>query len=238
MVGLTEGAGLTSGAGLTEGAGLTSGAGLISGADSELYLPGVSGNYASTTRYIPASGVFRVEVFFLVDDYTPASNQTLCGVFDPSGNNRCWWMYIRPSGTLRFVVSDDGGTTSAAESTVGVPDQTRYVAAEFDLDSNTVDVETSSDGSSWAGLGTQITGFSVVPYASSIADLEIGSFGGGTSGLYAGVIGYVRLLQDGSEERMIDFRAQAPGTTSFTASGETVTVNSSGGDPAAIQQVT
>ena len=196
-----------------------------------LVLPGVNGNYASTSKYVPPAGVvMRVEVCIDADLYTPALNGYFNAVWDGT-NDRAWATGITvTTGTARVLMTSSGasGTTQTIVSTEAIPDGTRYVAYVVDSTGGTVDFEISSDGISWSALGAQVAITAITIYQSSAAGLEMGSLNSGGTASYQGKIYSSKIYADGVLVRNFDATAQAKLATSWAAAttGETWTINS------------
>lgn len=193
-----------------------------------MVIDGSSGAYASAPSYIPGSGIFRVEVETLQDDYTPTSRNRVCGVWDTTGDNRSWSLGIETTGALRFAVSDNGELSGInnATSDAFMPDGTRFFAASANTATGETDFEISSDGVTWTALGTQQTYTTGLPYSGSTADLAIGAANAGTGDFSAGEYYSVKLYFNGASVFDADFVGQNVTSQTFTESeGETVTLN-------------
>lgn len=97
-----------------------------------------------------------------LDDWTPASNQTIMARYGSAGN-RAWRWYVGSTGAMTFEWSTDGTALIAKSSTnPGFVDGSRnWVRVTLDVDNgasgNDVKFYTSSDGATWNQLGSTIT---------------------------------------------------------------------------------
>lgn len=135
------------------------------------------------------------------NDWTPSALQVIAAKCDVSGQFS-WFMYLNTDGVIRFswFSGGTGATQITISSTVatGFTDGTaRYVAASLDVDNgstqNVVTFWTSTDGATWAQLGSPVTTAGVAAIFSSTSRLEIGSFILGSSSPFAGKIARVQV---------------------------------------------
>jgi hypothetical protein len=206
--------------------------------DGRNYLrcPGVAGNDASTTKYIPGSGVFRVESNLRFVDYTPGIRSNIAGVFTTDGSQRSWEFSLNTTGRLAFTGRPDGTGVGgiSLSSTVIVPDQTDYVAVECDFSAGTLNFYTSANGVSWTLLGTQQT-FTPFTVFDSSALLRVGSVDAGTLLLLQAQVYWVKIYYNGAMVRYFDpSRGNFNSATIGSSTGETWTINRTGLDPAMI----
>lgn len=199
-----------------------------------LHLPGVSGNYVSTTKYVPGAGVvMRIEAEFNPVDYTPSGNVNICGVWNATGDQRSWVFNLLTTGELRVGVSNAGASSLNADSSASVPNGKPWVAAEFDVGNNTVDFSVGDNGLDWTALGSQQV-MTFDPFDAS-ENLVIGAQDNGTANNFSGWIRKLRIYQDGTLVRSFDAsRAHANSSTVSSTTGETWTINRSGSNPARI----
>ena len=201
-------------------------------AENCLVLPGVSGNYASTTKYIPSAGVFRIESKVTWASYTPSGTQTLTATFAPSSSNRSWAVFLLSTGIIRVSLSSNGllaGTTNV-DSTTALDDGTKYVAIEIDLATPTtgsIKYEKSTDGVTWSSICAPVSYTQVALYDAT-ASLEVGTNNGGTLNLAQNNTHWIKYYYNGALVRNFDATVQAKLATSWTAAttGETWTINS------------
>lgn len=224
-------------------------------------LPGVGGNYLSIpdTAAFDITEPFAIVVRAAADDWTPGAQQCLVGKWGAAGQ-RSYRLLILPTGILRFEWSNDGTTTNQIDSTIAptIADGAYlWVAVSF-YPNNGIGQRVlqtwTSDGTivegdvAWDQLGTTVTGAATTIFAST-SPLEIGASVAGTAALFAGKIDNVRLFGHpgdvfggphpiyipGGQLRFQLYDADFTGASPFTsASGHTVTLNTSGGTPATI----
>jgi hypothetical protein len=122
-----------------------------------MYLPGVSGAYASTPSSGPLSDTGNKWITGLVAlaDYTPSTTQTICGKFQ-AGNG--WLIQLINTGRLRIY---DGASNIDSTSSVATSDgNDLYWAVEHITNNGSNQRETkfytSSDGVSYTQLGTTV----------------------------------------------------------------------------------
>lgn len=200
------------------------------------HLPGVAGNYVSGPAYIPTSGITISTYHGRPTDYSPAADMSLFGVYETGTADRCWLNQLLTTGILRYVLSTTGASGLGLDSTAALPaycPHWRYVA---DWDNDTLDFEYSFDGIQWSRLGDQLATLVGVPYAASVADLNIGSHNAGVAGLGASQAIRATIYQDGVLVR--DYNAANGHANSVAVSGGAsegdYTINSTGADPAVI----
>jgi hypothetical protein len=197
--------------------------------DNCLVLPGVSGNYASSTAYIPTGGVTRYEVDVNITNLT--LTHVHAAVYNSTGDNRCWLLTrVVTTGICRFTFSTDGTTTVINSATDSLPAGATHWAVDVDWDNGTVDFEYNLDaGAGWEALGTQVAFAPAVPYVLSTAPLTVGAYGTAGSVAFAdGNFSFVKIYQDSTLVRNCDNTSATKLAASFVAptTGETWTINS------------
>src|SRR5690606_13066716 len=95
-----------------------------------LDLPGVSGNYASTpdSEAVSITGDIDIRVKVAMDDWTPASVQTLVAKIVPP-DQESWRFQLLASGAISFVISTDGvndAVSQASSAATGFSDGTEH----------------------------------------------------------------------------------------------------------------
>jgi hypothetical protein len=208
-----------------------------------LYLPGVSGNYASTpdAAALDITGDIDLRVKVAMDDWTPSASNYLMAK-NATSSSLSYGLYLDTSGKLVLVWSTNGTTVSSALSTVatGITDgATKWVRATLDVDNgasgNDVAFYTSDDGTTWTQLGTTVTTAGTTSIFNSTSVLEIGSRFVGTNGLSRGKFFRAQVRNgiggtvafDANFETSITSLEQASFTES-SANSATVTINRSG----------
>ena len=173
-----------------------------------LYLPGVTGNYASTPDAAPLDilGDIEIVVRVALDDWTPTTSPCVIsksGVADP---DRGWQLNINSDGTFQLAWYPLGTSASGKfkSSTVAAPvtdGATLWIKATLDIDNgatqNDVRFYTAPDQatepSSWTQLGTTVTTAGTTSLPNNPAVLALGLTG---SAPLAGRI-YRGIVRDG-----------------------------------------
>jgi len=132
-----------------------------------LYLPGVSGNHceAPDLAAYNITGDIEIVLAMAMDDWTPSAvtDPLVRGVADP---NIAWWVRVNTNGTVQFRFFPTGSLASqqTRTSTVAVPfadGALGWVKITLDVDNGAgghdVVFWTSTDGTTWAQLGTTVT---------------------------------------------------------------------------------
>jgi hypothetical protein len=157
-----------------------------------LYLPGVSGNYASApdSAALSITGDIDLRALVAFDDWTPTSTHPIMA--KRSGGTAATWSYelLNVSGSLRIQWFDTGtgGFRNLTSSVVNsITDGTsKWVRATLDVDNGaagcTATFYTSDDAATWTTLGTAQTAATIAAISDSTAALEIGSNQGGAGG--------------------------------------------------------
>lgn len=166
-------------------------------------LDGTSANYASTpdTAELDIVGDIWLAGKFALDDWTPASAQTLIAKWEDTGDERSYRLYVvATTGVLRLEWSTDGTAVAAvtADSTVAptVSDGNAItVAATLDISTGDVKFYTS-DGTTWTQLGTTVSGAGATSIYAGTGVLEVGSDNTGTAQLLIGDL-YDAEVRDG-----------------------------------------
>lgn len=210
-----------------------------------LCLNGVAGNYAGAPNLATyhAATDKDIRIFFC-----GSLNQTcvLVGHNHEGGNQQSWRFSVTSgsglSGTLNFIWSSNGSSTSSASASVtltgslSVPTWYR-VTVDIDNGAGGADVIfwQSVDGAIWTQVGTTQTTATISFFASN-ALLTVGANAAGVNQVSSGIVYYsdVRnnIINDGTGIIFrSDFRLPAKLATSFTessANAATVTINTSG----------
>jgi hypothetical protein len=209
-----------------------------------LYLPGTSGNYASTpdAAALDITGDVDLRCKVALDDWTPGVTNTLISKSSSAVSNRSYWLNVMTDGTLSLFISPDGTSTNQVGyySTVatGIADgATKWVRATLDVDNgasgHTVTFYTSDDGTTWTQLGDAVVTAGTASIFSGASALYVGGIGSAQPAngkffraqVLDGIGGTV--VFDANFETSITSLLQADFTES-SANAATVTINRSG----------
>jgi hypothetical protein len=157
-----------------------------------------------------------------------------------TGNQRSYRLSIRDAtGFVRLAWSNDGTAENFKQSTVAptVSDgQPLWVRATLTVNNgssqNEVRFYTSSDGSTWAQLGSTVTTAGTTSIYASTSLLEVGTYNTGSSNPAALCCYRAQVLNGIGGTTVLDIDCNAitsAAATTFTATtGQTVTINKSG----------
>jgi len=207
--------------------------------DGHLYLPAVSGNYASVpdADNLDGFGDFAMEFVGSSEDWHAGLALSLIGKWTSSGG---YFVRLQANGTLFFLYNTSGGQNY------------HYSTASHNLvDGEKGGIRVIRDGSSikfyenlYAGNGWQQIGSPVSGSATTLVNgsqpLEVGTYNGGTAYPFNGSVISSKVWNSASPDTAspvldIDFSDGDHKASSFTCStGQTVTINTSGNDPATI----
>jgi len=214
-----------------------------------LYCSGVGGNYALTPddSSLDITSDLVIDVDVTMKSWTPSYNASFCGKYLSTGDQRSFRFLIRTDGKLQFYFSDAGTAVSLASSvsTEVVPfsgGQRGQVRLSFNSSNGILQYFTSTDkGLTWTQLGNDIASSKTSVYNSS-ADVYVGSYHHNAellpeAGIHS-VKFYDSVTPSSSSLRFnCDFTATnvRHNDTKFKcATGQTVTINQAGNDPATI----
>ncbi len=226
-----------------------------------LSLPGVAGNYASVpdAAALDIVGDLDVRAVAALTDWSSASAvQEFASKWGAAGQRSFIFRVQSSGGTgkLRLVWSADGTANAGTPLSTVEPTIANGVAllvrATLDVDNGAAGNDTAFytkaydpktfhadllSNSGWTQLGTTVTGVGVTSIFSSTAPVEMGASTGGTAGPILGKY-YGTVIKSGIAGTTVldtDFTNGPAGATSLTAvSGQTITINQSGGTPAQI----
>lgn len=191
-----------------------------------LALPGATGDYASTpdTPANSITGDIDIRVRAALTDWTPAAAQVLAAKWSTSGN-LSWTFQVAATGVLQFTTSNNGSTSSNADSSVatGIGDGAwRWVRVTRASATGAIKFYTSANGTAWTQLGTDRSNTSGTIFNSN-AIVEVGARVSGSSLPANGRIGYVEIrsgiggavmaLFDPARDAPIPFPAALPRCT-------------------------
>lgn len=183
-------------------------------------LAGTAGDNVSTpdSAALSFSGDIEVVMRVRVTDWAAASNQSLCGKYVTTSNQRSWRFYANTSGDVGLTASHNGTavTSVIVTPTVALTDDAWiWLRLRLDLSNgaNSVGtVETAADTgdnvepSSWTANGTN-TGVIIAGVFDSSAPLEIGSFANGASERLSGRVGRCIVRSGFAGTVVADFNA-------------------------------
>jgi hypothetical protein len=201
-----------------------------------LYLPGVSGNYASVpdAADLDGFGDFTFEATVALDDWT--SDNYL--ISKTAGGSQSYFMLVLASGEIRVYFSSDGSAWIGPYDSTVATGVTDGASAQIRAVRDTTILRFYVDG---VQLGDNVTCSDATIY-SGTENVQLGMRE--VSGLpMKGSISRARIWSDATQTTNvldIDFSLPDKGASSFTAtSGQTVTVNTTSiADPAVIRQAT
>jgi hypothetical protein len=166
-----------------------------------LFLPGVSGSYASTpdSAALDITGDIDIRAQLALNDWTPSANQTIYAKWTTAGNQRGITFLVTTSGTLAAVWSADGINALSAGSTAALstPDgTTTWVRMTLDVNNGaggrSITFFTSTDGVTWTQLGAVVTQAGTT---SIFANTALGEIGTSSSGFAEPLNGRVFRVQ-------------------------------------------
>ena len=189
-----------------------------------LWLPGVSGAYASTPDHssLQITGPLDLRADVDLPEWSNGAIQVLIGRYNFAANDRSYGLSVNASGQLRLNRSPNGTTVVGTNSTAAVPIASGrlVVRATYDSATGAVRFYTSSSMSGpWAQLGSTVSTTPGTIHAGS-SPLEVGAWGLGTADFAVGAVRAVQV-RDGVDGPVVAapvFTAHATDTTVFTDS--------------------
>lgn len=212
----------------------------VTSASSEnyLYLPGTTGNNASSPSSSALNITGDLDLIARVKPTTwlTSSAQFIIGKWNTTGNQRAYSLYINATnGRLILATSANGAGAIFSTSTASpsfAAKQAGWVRATIDVDNGAsgydVKFYTSTNGTTWTQLGTTVTGAGTTSIYSSTASLEIGSQTDGASSNFDGYI-YRAIVKNGIDGTTVfdaDFTNKSGNSfTESSSNAATVTVS-------------
>jgi hypothetical protein len=207
--------------------------------DGHLYLPGVSGNYASVpdANNLDGFGDFALEFVGSSEDWHAGLAMTLIGKWNSSGG---YFVRLQANGTLFFLYNTSGGqnyhySTAAHNLVDGAKGGIRVIR-----DGSSIKFyENLFSGNGWQQIGSNVSGSATTLVNGSQA-LEVGTYNGGNAYPFNGPVLSTKIWNSSSPDTAspvldIDFSDGDHKASSFTCStGQTVTVHRTGSDPATL----
>lgn len=223
-----------------------------------LSCPGSNTNYASVpdAAALDITGDIDMRGVVALTDWTPAGFSHILGKFTAAGNQKSYDFILKngSGGILEITWSENGSAEKSADSTAAptiANGEILAVRATLDVDNGaagrdikfytkTTTPQTAladvRSNTGWTQLGATVTQATATSIFAGTAILTVGAEVGSSPVLTGKA--YAICIQSGiagTEALVIDFTNLVEGTTSFTAvTGQTVTINQSGGTPAQI----
>jgi len=207
--------------------------------DGHLYLPGVSGNYASVpdADNLDGFGDFALEFVGSSEDWHAGLALSLIGKWTSSGG---YFVRLQANGTLFFLYNTSGGqnyhySTASHNLVDGAKGGIRVIR-----DGSSIKFyENLYTGNGWQQIGSPVSG-SATTLVNGAQPLEIGTYNGGSSYPFNGPVLSTKVWNSASPDTAspvldIDFSDGDHKASSFTCStGQTVTINRTGSNPATL----
>ncbi len=215
---------------------------------THLYLPGVSGNYASTpdAAALDIASDLEIRCTFAQATFPAAADARLVAKFVTAGNQRSYVLYIQgggANGLPHLQVSPDGSAQALGISTAVLPTTSdskislkgtwRKSDGRFQFFTST-DYNANADTGTWTQLGADVIDTAAAAgIFNSTSPLEIGSTNNGTAVLYNGRVFRAQVYNGiaGTKVFDADFTAtasyDATRSTLTAVTGQAVTINRS-----------
>lgn len=207
-----------------------------------LRLPGISGVYANTpdSAALSITGDLDIRVFVAMDDWTPATLQSLIGKRS-STSNISYDLVMNTPGQLTFQWSADGTNLTSSVCNVTMPfvdGQPVWIRCTFDANdgagNNVTKFYYSFSGLDWTQIGNTVTTAGVATIIDTTAPVEIGeisNLGRPFKGQFLRAQIRNNILNDGTGIVFdANFQKQALGSSTFTeSSSNAATVTMQGG---------
>lgn len=222
---------------------------------SRLYLPGETGDYASTpdSAALDITGDLDLRSRIRAVDYTGAAEQVVLSKWMTTGNQRSYRLSIKTDGSLRLGWSTDGTAETFKDSTtplVTADGVITWVRATLDVDNgaagNDVKFYTSNDYNpetetgTWNQLGTTVTTGGVTSIFSSSAAVNVSGHDNGTLLPFAGKVYWSEIRNGIGGAIAAEFdpaRGSNLGTSLTSETSEVWTINQNGVSKALLEVV-
>lgn len=206
-----------------------------------LYLPGNSGDYASTPDHASLDITTDIDLraWIKPNTWTPAANMWFISKYETAGDQRSYGFFLSTTGRLSFIRSTLGtSSTNTSTSTANpTPDAYGRLAVRVTLDADngagqrvTTFYTAPSMAGPWTVLGSPNTSAGTVTIHAGTAPLTISGNSNGTSNPFNGIV-YAAEVRNGIGGTIVanpDFAEVPEGATSFTDStGKIWTMNGS-----------
>jgi hypothetical protein len=149
------------------------------------YAPPTANNVLSVadSAALDITGDIDIRVKVAMDDYTPAAQRVM--IAKAATSNISYGFAINTTGTLLFIYTTNGSSTTGSASTVatGLTDGTvKWIRATFAAGTRETKYYLSDDGLNWTQLGATITVGGSVSIFSGTGTLQVGGYTtGGTA---------------------------------------------------------
>ena len=159
---------------------------LIYGGYPYLYLSGASGNAVTSPSSSTANVTSDLQLQAQIepDDLTPTASQVIVAKYSPSASQYAYALTLEPSGSLSVKLASAAAPSVVitATSTVSLTTQSLtklWVKATATTSSttNTVSFYTSSEGSLWTKIGSDVVLSSSAPLNQTSTQLTVGAYG-------------------------------------------------------------
>jgi len=221
---------------------------LIDG-DGYLYCSGVSGNCALVPdeSALDVSGDLTIEIDVTVSAIAPQNPESLLSKYNTTTGNRSYDLALQTDGKISLVISSDGSfqpsnssiSTNSLTSQGIVDGQRITIKATWRQSDGRVQFFYKTRGGDFTQLGINVTANAGSIYNSN-TDVNIGAKNQGTSAMAKAAIHSAKIyasINDTNKVLDADFTATnvRHGDTKFKcATGQVVTINQSGNDPATV----
>jgi hypothetical protein len=196
---------------------------------------------SSASAFTPSlrvTGDLDLRAHVALEDWTPGAVQALVAKWHDPSAQRSYLLRANTNGALILNWSPDGVNGIRVDSTATVPftdGQPAHVRATLDVDNGasgrTIRFLTSTDGTTWTQLGTDLVQSGVTSIIASSSNLTVGARSDGTNPLRGKVLSAsVRAGIDGPVVADVEFRAPVnawtnPGATRKDKTGKLWTIN-------------
>jgi hypothetical protein len=197
------------------------------------FLPGVSGNYASTPDASPLdiTGDIDLRAKIALVSWSSTPGISLISKINGSNTNTAYEFRIQANGTFRLLLNAGTGNVTVVSSaaTGFAANAVEWVRVTWKQSTGTTTFYTSTDGTTWTQLGTTQT-LSVPSIANVTTEVEIGSYANGTQ-VFGPITFYRAQIYNGIAGTLVfdaNFATKPVGANTFTESSSnaaTVTIN-------------
>lgn len=196
-----------------------------------LYLTGVAGVYASATSYaaVQLTGDLDLRVYVQLPSYNPAATTRLIEKKN-TVTTAGYGFYLNTTGQLSVEIANGALITTSSNANLSTsPNVAQWLRVTRASASGNCNFYTSTDGSTWVAVGTQVAGTSGAP-ATDSAPVTVGMYSDGLASPLKGIV-YRAQIYNGIAGTLVfdaNFVGQRVNAASFTESSSnaaTVTIN-------------